>query len=94
MRLRGDNLRIIRRVHGCTQQRLADLVGCDRTYIGKIETGERALTPQMERRIREALGLDEARMAEVFDIYLRFHAKTERSGKDGGSARKANRDPA
>jgi len=78
MKLHAENLRIIRRVHGCTQQRLADLVGCDRTYIGKIETGERALTPQMERRIREALGLTDTRLAEVFEVYLRFHTKTER----------------
>jgi transcriptional regulator with XRE-family HTH domain len=94
MRLNAENLRIIRRVHGCTQERLADLVGCDRTYITKIERGERPLTAKMERRIREVLAIDDARMAEVFDIYLRFHTKTERSGKDGGSARKANRDPA
>lgn len=77
MKPNAEILKFARRAYGCTQQRLADLVGCDRTYIGKIETGERPLTAQMERKIREALGLDEARMAEVYEVYLRFRAKSK-----------------
>lgn len=73
MRLNAKNLRIVRKVYGCSQRRLADLIGCDRTYITKIESGEKPLTPQMERRIRAVLGIDDARLAEILDIYIRYH---------------------
>lgn len=43
-----------------TQQRLADLVGVDRSHIAKIENGTIALPqPDLRRRLSEVLGVSE-----------------------------------
>lgn len=43
-----------------TQQKLADLVGVDRSHIAKIENGTIALPqPDLRRRLSEVLGLSE-----------------------------------
>lgn len=36
----GQNLRVIRKLKGLSQERLAHEAGMDRSYIGKIERGE------------------------------------------------------
>lgn len=72
MRLKGDTLRIVRLVHGCTQERLAALVGVHRSYIGKIETGQRALSLDLDRKIRQALKIDDVRLAEILAAHERY----------------------
>jgi transcriptional regulator with XRE-family HTH domain len=36
----GQNLRVIRKLKGLSQERLAHEAGMDRSYVGKIERGE------------------------------------------------------
>lgn len=57
----GELVRARRRTLGIgTQQRLADLVGVDRSHIAKIENGTIALPqPDLRRRLSEVLGLRE-----------------------------------
>lgn len=72
MRLNADILRVIRRLNGCTQERLAAMAGVTKSYVNKIERGERPLTPQFERRVRRALGLTDERIAEVAELCKRL----------------------
>jgi transcriptional regulator with XRE-family HTH domain len=37
----GNRIRELRREQGVSQERLAELAGLDRTYVGGIERGER-----------------------------------------------------
>jgi len=72
MRLDTNTLRTVRKLSGCTQQRLADLIGVTKSYVNKIERGERPLTPHIERRIREALRLSDERIAQVKELCQRL----------------------
>jgi len=79
MMLNPETLRIVRKTCGATQERLGKLLGVTGQYIAMIERGKRPLTPQLERRIRRALNLDDDRLAEIIEIYNRYNieAKTK-----------------
>lgn len=40
----GENLRALRLSRKLTQERLSELVGLDRTYIGLVERGEKSIS--------------------------------------------------
>lgn len=54
----GNNIRKARLSNGLPQEKLADLSGLDRTYIGGIERGERNVAVINLIRIANALNLD------------------------------------
>lgn len=52
------NIRKFRRGNGLSQEKLADLCGLHRTYIGSVERSERNITIENLDRIANALGVD------------------------------------
>jgi len=63
LRLFGERLRELRTERGLSQERLAELAGLDRNYIGQIERAERNVALVNIVRIAKAL---EAEPAEMF----------------------------
>ena len=53
----GKAVRRVRQRRGISQERLAELAGIHRTYIGDVERGTRNLALVNMTRIAEALGL-------------------------------------
>jgi len=53
-----NNLKQIRKAQGMTQQELSEACGFDRTYVGKIERGERVPSLGSYFRLIEVLGVD------------------------------------
>jgi transcriptional regulator with XRE-family HTH domain len=53
----GKAVRSLRQRRGISQERLAELAGIHRTYIGDVERGTRNLALVNMTRIAEALGL-------------------------------------
>jgi transcriptional regulator with XRE-family HTH domain len=53
----GKAVRRLRQQRGISQERLAELAGIHRTYIGDVERGTRNLALVNMTRIAEALGL-------------------------------------
>ena len=51
----GAAIRAVRKVHGLSQEALADAAGIDRSHMGKIERGERNVTMLNVVRIAVAL---------------------------------------
>jgi transcriptional regulator with XRE-family HTH domain len=51
----GQNVRLYRKNAGISQERLADLAGLHRTYVGGIERGERNVSAENIARIAAAL---------------------------------------
>lgn len=54
----GENLRRYRQEHGLSQEKLADVLGVHRTYMGGVERGERNLTLKSVERIASTLSVD------------------------------------
>ena len=54
----GLNITIIRERQGLTQEKLAELAGLHRAYIGQIERGEKNIGLKNLEKIANALGLD------------------------------------
>lgn len=54
----ADNVRRIRRASGLSQEKLADLTGLHRTYVGSVERGERNISIDNMERFAAALGVD------------------------------------
>jgi transcriptional regulator with XRE-family HTH domain len=52
------NIRKIRKSNGLSQEKLADLCGLHRTYIGSVERSERNITIENLDRIAHALSVD------------------------------------
>ncbi|WP_281859578.1 helix-turn-helix domain-containing protein [Litoreibacter halocynthiae] len=52
------NIRKIRKSNGLSQEKLADLCGLHRTYVGSVERSERNITIENLDRIAHALGVD------------------------------------
>lgn len=84
MRLTAETLYIVRKVCGCTQARLAGLIGVTESYVNKIERGKCRMTDDIERRIKRALDLDEDRLSEVLSIYERFNVERRVSERECG----------
>ena len=53
----GLNITIIREKQGLTQEKLAELAGLHRAYIGHIERGEKNIGLKNLEKIANALGL-------------------------------------
>lgn len=56
------NLRAIRTQRGYSQEKLADLTGLHRTYVGSVERGERNISIDNMERFAEALEVSLARL--------------------------------
>ena len=54
----GLNITIIREQRGLTQEKLAELAGLHRAYIGQIERGEKNIGLRNLEKIAKALGVD------------------------------------
>ena len=53
----GQNIRVLRKARGLSQEALAFKAELDRTYIGGVERGERNISALNICRIAEALGV-------------------------------------
>jgi len=58
----SSNVRLLRQHKGFSQEKLAELTGLHRTYIGSVERGERNISIDNMERIALALGCDLADM--------------------------------
>lgn len=56
-RVFADNIKLLRRQRGLSQEALAERAGLHRTYIGAVERGERNITLLNANRIAEALNV-------------------------------------
>ncbi len=54
----GKNLQQLRRARHLTQEKLADLVKIDPTYLGSVERGEKSVSMDVLERILRALRVD------------------------------------
>jgi len=54
----GKRIREVRRNKGISQEKLAELAGIDRSYMGNIERGEKNITLKKAYEICDALDLD------------------------------------
>ena len=53
----AENLRETRKAQGISQEKLAELAGLHRTYIGSVERGERNIAIDNMERLARALGV-------------------------------------
>lgn len=53
----AENLRKTRKAQGISQEKLAELAGLHRTYIGSVERGERNIAIDNMERLARALGV-------------------------------------
>lgn len=61
-RIFATNVRRIRQAAGLSQEKLADLTGLHRTYVGSVERGERNISIDNMERFAAALGVDIAEL--------------------------------
>lgn len=66
LRTIGRNIRIHRQKAGLSQERLAELCGLHRTYIGGVERGERNISALNIEKIAFALKLEPYRLLREF----------------------------
>jgi transcriptional regulator with XRE-family HTH domain len=62
----GKTLRELRTERGLSQERVAELAGLDRNYIGMIERGERNPAVVNIVRIAKALGVPPSELFQAF----------------------------
>jgi transcriptional regulator with XRE-family HTH domain len=58
----GSNIKHYRTVLGLSQEKLAELAGLHRTYIGAVERGERNISAKNIAKIAEVLGIEPYRL--------------------------------
>lgn len=63
----GDAVRRLRLGRGWSQERLAELAGLNRTYLGDVERGERNVSLRNIQRIARAFDLDLAGLMREVD---------------------------
>ncbi|WP_352258943.1 helix-turn-helix transcriptional regulator [Psychrobacter sp. TB55-MNA-CIBAN-0194] len=54
----GKRVREMRKGKGISQERLAEMAGIDRSYMGNIERGEKNVTLKKAYEICDALGIE------------------------------------
>ncbi|MGP5214804.1 helix-turn-helix domain-containing protein [Psychrobacter immobilis] len=54
----GKRVREVRRNKGISQEKLAELAGIDRSYMGNIERGEKNITLKKAYEVCDALEID------------------------------------
>ena len=54
----GRRVREVRKGKGISQERLAEIAGVDRSYMGNIERGEKNITLKKSSEVCDALGID------------------------------------
>ncbi|MFK3990660.1 helix-turn-helix domain-containing protein [Psychrobacter sp. NPDC064578] len=54
----GKRIREVRKSKGISQERLAEMAGIDRSYMGNIERGEKNVTLKKAYEICDALGIE------------------------------------
>ena len=54
----GKRVREVRKVKGISQEKLAEMAGIDRSYMGNIERGEKNITLKKIYEICDALQID------------------------------------
>ena len=54
----GKRVREVRKSKGISQERLAEMAGIDRSYMGNIERGEKNITLKKAYEICDALGIE------------------------------------
>ena len=68
LRLFGERLRELRTERGLSQERLAELAGLDRNYIGQIERAERNVALVNIIRIAKALEIEPQSLFTAFTV--------------------------
>lgn len=63
----GNNVRVLRKARGLSQEKLADEATLDRTYMGGVERGERNLGLVNIARIAAALEVSVSQLCEGID---------------------------
>ena len=66
----GKAVRKFRLSQGISQERLADLAGLHRTYLGDVERGERNISIANMARIATALGVALSRIIREMEKHL------------------------
>lgn len=69
----GNTIRAIRQMRGLTQEQLAERVGLDKSYLGRLENGRRTTTLETIKRIADALNVNYAVLllfTEIDDPHL------------------------
>jgi transcriptional regulator with XRE-family HTH domain len=61
----GHNIRRLREKRGWSQEKLAEMADLDRTYVGRIERGEKNLGVNHLRRVAVALGVQPSEILGV-----------------------------
>ncbi|WP_242452814.1 helix-turn-helix domain-containing protein [Prosthecochloris ethylica] len=56
-RVLASNIRAFREIRGLSQEALAEMCSCHRTYIGSVERGERNVTLSTLELIADAFGV-------------------------------------
>jgi transcriptional regulator with XRE-family HTH domain len=65
MKLDAETMRFIRIQKNLSQTEFAKAIGCNRSLIGRIETGERRLTDRTSSKIREYFDITDEWIAEA-----------------------------
>lgn len=68
----GKNVRLYRENSGISQEKLAQICGLHRTYIGSIERGERNISLENIQKIADALEV------RIIDLFEGINAKKSR----------------
>ncbi|MDP3297657.1 MAG: helix-turn-helix transcriptional regulator [Thermodesulfovibrionia bacterium] len=68
----GKNIRLIRESMNMTQEKLSDLCGLHRTYIGSVERGERNISLENISKIARALNV------KISDLFNEINEKKKK----------------